>query len=111
LAPRPAASAAPSGAERVASEHSLEDVEGAAAAAATRAAILQSLLAVRVVNFTLLRVGQNFVRRGDLLELLGVAALVGVVLDGSLAVRLLDLRRVRGLADPERVVELSGVAL
>jgi hypothetical protein len=34
-----------------------------------------------------------------------------VVLDGSLAVRLLDLRRVRGLADPERVVELSGVAL
>ena len=101
----------PGGGERVASEHSLEDVEGAAAAAATRAAILQSLLAVRVVNFTLLRVGQNFVRRGDLLELLGVAALVGVVLDGSLAVRLLDLRRVRGLADPERVVELSGVAL
>jgi hypothetical protein len=44
-------------------------------------------------------------------HLLGVAALVGVVLDGRLAVRFLNLRRIRALAHAQDVVELLGVAL
>jgi len=64
-----------------------------------------------VVDLALLGIGQDLVRTGDLLELLGVAALVGVVLDGRLAVRLLDLRRVRGLGDAEDVIKLGVVAL
>ena len=46
-----------------------------------------------------------------LAHLLGVTALVGVVLDGSLAICLLDLSRVRALAHAEEVVKLVAVTL
>ena len=49
--------------------------------------------------------------RARLAHLLGVTALVGVVLDGSLAIRLLDLSRVRGLAHAKDVVKLVAVTL
>lgn len=44
-------------------------------------------------------------------HLLRVASLVGVVLDGRLAVRLLDLVGIRVLGHAEEVVKLLGVAL
>ena len=44
-------------------------------------------------------------------HLLRVASLVGVVLDGRLAVRLLDLAGIRVLGHAEEVVKLLGVAL
>ena len=44
-------------------------------------------------------------------HLLRVASLVGVVLDGRLAVRLLDLAGIRVLGHAEDVVKLLGVAL
>lgn len=50
-------------------------------------------------------------RRGFGTHLLGVSALVGVVLDGSLAVSLLDLGRISRLAHAEDVVKLVGIAL
>mmetsp|Transcript_3613 Transcript_3613/g.15856 ORF Transcript_3613/g.15856 Transcript_3613/m.15856 type:complete len:322 (+) Transcript_3613:2748-3713(+) len=106
-----AGAAAAAGAEGVTAEHGLENVEGAAAAAAAHAALLQALLAVLVVDLPLLGIAEHLVRRGDLLELLRVASLVGVVLDGRLAVRLLDLVGIRVLGHAEEVVKLLGVAL
>ena len=74
-----------------------------------RPSLLEALLAVLVVDPRFSGSDRDLVRAGDLLEL-SRHALVGVVLDGRLAVRLLDLRRVRGLGDAEDVVKHGVVA-
>mmetsp|Transcript_17961 Transcript_17961/g.30208 ORF Transcript_17961/g.30208 Transcript_17961/m.30208 type:complete len:235 (+) Transcript_17961:3176-3880(+) len=74
-------------------EKGLENVErvpSAAAATATHA-FLQRVLTVLIVDLALLGILQHLVRLADLLELLLISTLVGVVLDGHLAVGLLDL--------------------
>merc|ERR1719188_1287595 len=71
---------------------------GAAAARAAQAA-LEALLADLVVDAALLGVGEDVVGLADLLELLlgaGVLVLVGVILEGKLPVRLLELVVVGG---------------
>ena len=85
-------------------EH-VEDVAGAAAAAA----VLQPLLAVPVVRLALLLVAEDVEGLLDVLELLGVAALVRVVLHRELAVRLADLVGRRPLLDAEVLVQLRRV--
>mmetsp|Transcript_42977 Transcript_42977/g.91628 ORF Transcript_42977/g.91628 Transcript_42977/m.91628 type:complete len:241 (-) Transcript_42977:16-738(-) len=96
-----AAAAAPA----AASEEGFENVGGVAAATA----ILEAFLTEFVVLGPLLGVAQHFVRACDLLELLGVAALVGVVLHCQLPVSLLDLGFARGLVNLETRVELGVV--
>mmetsp|Transcript_26054 Transcript_26054/g.45912 ORF Transcript_26054/g.45912 Transcript_26054/m.45912 type:complete len:263 (-) Transcript_26054:21-809(-) len=87
-----------------AAEERREDVVGVPAAA-----LLQALESVLVVLLALLRVLEHLVRCLDLLELLRVAALVRVLLEGQLAVSLFDLRRGRRLGHPEVLVQLGGV--
>ena len=70
----------------IAAEEHVKDVHGGveAGAAATRPALFDGLLAALVVDLALLRVGENLVGHGDLLELLpGGGILVGVVLHGQ----------------------------
>mmetsp|Transcript_37 Transcript_37/g.87 ORF Transcript_37/g.87 Transcript_37/m.87 type:complete len:475 (+) Transcript_37:289-1713(+) len=67
-------------------EEGLEDVPRV-----TPAIVLQALLAKAVILRSLVRVAKDLVGSGDLLELLGVAALVGVVLHGKFPVGLLDV--------------------
>mmetsp|Transcript_52935 Transcript_52935/g.136740 ORF Transcript_52935/g.136740 Transcript_52935/m.136740 type:complete len:260 (-) Transcript_52935:46-825(-) len=98
----PSSSAASAAAS--AAEHGLEDVPGVA-----RPVVVEALLAEAVVLGALVRVAQDLVRARDLLELLRVSALVGVVLHGQLAVRLLDLRVCRVLVDLQTLVELRRV--
>ena len=113
----------------------------AEAAAAAAHALLQRILAVLVVNLALLGVRQHLVRRRNLLELptqgkatastrqppgpalacaaaraasarlLRVAALVRVVLDGSLLVRALQLVRRHVAIHCQQLIELGVVAL
>jgi len=59
--------------------------------------ITDTLKSVLVVFLPLVLVTKDLVSSGDLLELLLVAALVGVVLDGKLAVSLLDGRGISAL--------------
>mmetsp|Transcript_12794 Transcript_12794/g.36608 ORF Transcript_12794/g.36608 Transcript_12794/m.36608 type:complete len:443 (+) Transcript_12794:6204-7532(+) len=92
------ASAAPSHAEEV------EDV--GATSHASRAAIFEALFAVLIVDGTLLLVTKDLVRLVDLLELLGVASLVRVVLQRELPVCLLDFVWGRRFVHPEELVVL-----
>ena len=64
-------------------------------------------MAVRVVALALFRVAQHLVRFTSLLELGGVAAGVGVVLLGELAVRLFDLRGAGAPRHAEHFVIIS----
>mmetsp|Transcript_68424 Transcript_68424/g.149409 ORF Transcript_68424/g.149409 Transcript_68424/m.149409 type:complete len:237 (-) Transcript_68424:69-779(-) len=95
LAP-PATSASAS-----AAEHLAEDV-----AAVHAAAFFEALLAEAVVLRSLLGVAEDLVGSSDLLELLGITALVGVVLHGQLSVGLLDFGVIGLLIDLEQLVEL-----
>mmetsp|Transcript_25128 Transcript_25128/g.70256 ORF Transcript_25128/g.70256 Transcript_25128/m.70256 type:complete len:290 (-) Transcript_25128:17-886(-) len=88
-----------------AAEECLEDVARVSASAA----ILQALLAVPIVLGPLLGVAQHLVGLRDFLELLLVAALVGVVLHRELPVGLLDVGVAGGLAHLQDFVELVGV--
>mmetsp|Transcript_114723 Transcript_114723/g.370914 ORF Transcript_114723/g.370914 Transcript_114723/m.370914 type:complete len:287 (-) Transcript_114723:8-868(-) len=84
-------------------------VLGVVASAATAAAALQALLAKPIVRRSLLGVAQHLVGMADLLELLGVAALVRVVLHRELAVGLLELGVIGGLLHLQGLVKTGGV--
>lgn len=89
-------------------EHARQHLLHAAGAAA---AALRAVLAEAVVARALVGVGQRLVRLGNLLELLGVPAPVGVLLAGEDEVGLADLRRRRVLLQAQHAVELGGVHL
>jgi len=86
-------------------EEHVEDVH----AALGHVALLEALEAELVVLGALLLVAEHLVGRLDLLELLGVAALVRVLLERQLAEGLLDLRLRGLLLQAEDVVERLGV--
>merc|ERR1719188_1102996 len=80
---------------------------GKAGAAARAQAALETLLADLVVDAALLGVGEDVVGLADLLELLlgaGVLVLVGVILEGELPVRLLELVVVGGARHPQDLI-------
>src|SRR4051794_6800215 len=84
-----------------------EGTGGAAHAAATR----RERVAAEVDDLALLRVGQHFVRRGDLFEpvlRLGRRVHVRMQLAGELAIGLLDLVRGRVAGDTEQPVVVAG---
>src|SRR4051794_37990752 len=84
-----------------------ERTTGAAHAATTR----RERIATEVDDLALLRVGQHFVRRGDLFEpllRLGRRVDVRVQLPGELAIGLLDLVRGRVAGDTEQRVVVTG---
>jgi len=70
-------------------EH-IEDVVHAATVAAT-SALFKAFLTVLIVDGSLLFIGQNFVGTLELLELLGVATTIWMVLKGSLSESFLNL--------------------
>ena len=93
----------------VAAEESAEEVEGVAAAAALLLAVLETLVAVAVVDGAGLGVGEGFVGFGDLDEFLlgGVVAGVFVRVEflGELAVGRLELLVCGGFVDTEDLGE------
>mmetsp|Transcript_114720 Transcript_114720/g.370890 ORF Transcript_114720/g.370890 Transcript_114720/m.370890 type:complete len:532 (-) Transcript_114720:8-1603(-) len=101
-----ASASATSAPAAAAAEEGLEDVRGVAATTAPR---LQALLAEPIVRRSLLGVAQHLVGPGDLLELLGVAALVRVVLHRELAVGLLELGVIGALLHLQALVKAGGV--
>lgn len=89
----------------VAAKEAAEEVEGVAAAASLLLAVLETLVAVAVVDRAGLWVGEGFVGFGDLDEFLlgGVIAgvFVGVEFLGELAVGRLELLVCGGFVDSE----------
>ncbi|EPY27238.1 molecular chaperone DnaJ [Strigomonas culicis] len=75
-----------------------------AAHAAVHAGLVRRLGAVLVVHLLLLRVRQDLVRLRHLREVLLLAALIGVRLEGALAVRLLDRLEVCRAIDAQHLV-------
>mmetsp|Transcript_79652 Transcript_79652/g.97460 ORF Transcript_79652/g.97460 Transcript_79652/m.97460 type:complete len:251 (-) Transcript_79652:70-822(-) len=87
-----------------ASKEGFEDVRCISGAVA-----VQAFLSEFVVLGPLIRITQHLVGSGDLLELLGVAALVRVVLHCEPSIGLLDFRIRRALVHFQKLVELGGI--
>ncbi|GMT08330.1 hypothetical protein PENTCL1PPCAC_30504, partial [Pristionchus entomophagus] len=101
--PLPSAAAAPS-----ASEEHAEDVHGVVEALATAAAALQKIASLLIIDRALLRVGEDLVGLGDVLELLGVVGvLVRVVFQREFPVRLLELAIGGRRRDLQQVVQVG----
>lgn len=77
----------------------------------TAAALLEALLAVFIVNVAFVLVTQDFVRGLQLLELLRVAATIGVVLEGEFPECLSDFVHSGRFLNAEERVELGVVDL
>ena len=76
---------------------------------ASGAALLEALLTVGIVNVTLLFVSEDLVGLLELLELLGVATTVRMVLQSQLLEGLVDILHCGFLVDAEQVVVLAVV--
>lgn len=77
----------------------------------TATTFLDAVLAVSVVEFTLLFITEDFVRRLNLLELLSITTSVGMVSSGKLEVGLLDRVEISLFVNSKNSVELGVVDL